>query len=77
MIIVRLTRLDICRPKRLRSFFFSISLVLLLTVPGSEAIKQEVDEDGQIQNWDSKKVEHLHDNTCFFSQLSVFQKSSS
>nr|XP_012772206.2 CREB-regulated transcription coactivator 1 isoform X1 [Maylandia zebra] len=30
-------------------------LVLLLTVPGSEAIKQEVDEDGQKHNWDSKK----------------------
>ncbi|XP_006786811.1 CREB-regulated transcription coactivator 1 isoform X3 [Neolamprologus brichardi] len=29
--------------------------VLLLTVPGSEAIKQEVDEDGQKHNWDSKK----------------------
>ncbi|XP_050926060.1 CREB-regulated transcription coactivator 1 isoform X4 [Lates calcarifer] len=29
--------------------------VLLLTVPGSEAIKQEVDEDGQKQNWDCKK----------------------
>ncbi|XP_012772208.3 CREB-regulated transcription coactivator 1 isoform X4 [Maylandia zebra] len=29
-------------------------LVLLLTVPGSEAIKQEVDEDGQKHNWDSK-----------------------
>ncbi|XP_004542451.3 CREB-regulated transcription coactivator 1 isoform X3 [Maylandia zebra] len=28
--------------------------VLLLTVPGSEAIKQEVDEDGQKHNWDSK-----------------------
>ncbi|XP_069013122.1 CREB-regulated transcription coactivator 1 isoform X2 [Embiotoca jacksoni] len=29
--------------------------VLLLTVPGSEAIKQDVDEDGQKQNWDCKK----------------------
>ncbi|XP_054870226.1 CREB-regulated transcription coactivator 1 isoform X3 [Amphiprion ocellaris] len=29
--------------------------VLLLTVPGSEAIKQEGDEDGQEQNWDCKK----------------------
>ncbi|XP_042284931.1 CREB-regulated transcription coactivator 1 isoform X1 [Thunnus albacares] len=29
--------------------------VLLLTVPGSEAIKQDVDEDGQEQNWDCKK----------------------
>ncbi|XP_062284422.1 CREB-regulated transcription coactivator 1 isoform X1 [Scomber scombrus] len=29
--------------------------VLLLTVPGSEAIKQNVDEDGQEQNWDCKK----------------------
>ncbi|XP_023283893.1 CREB-regulated transcription coactivator 1-like [Seriola lalandi dorsalis] len=29
--------------------------VLLLTVPGSEAVKQEVDEDAQIQNWDCKK----------------------
>ncbi|XP_022610959.1 CREB-regulated transcription coactivator 1-like isoform X2 [Seriola dumerili] len=29
--------------------------VLLLTVPGSEAIKQEVDEDAQNQNWDCKK----------------------
>ncbi|TDH05715.1 hypothetical protein EPR50_G00125120 [Perca flavescens] len=29
--------------------------VLLLTVPGAEAIKQEVDEDGQNQNWDCKK----------------------
>lgn len=28
--------------------------VLLLTVPGSEAIKQEVDEDGQKHIWDSK-----------------------
>uniref|UniRef100_A0A8C4EYZ1 CREB regulated transcription coactivator 1a n=1 Tax=Dicentrarchus labrax TaxID=13489 RepID=A0A8C4EYZ1_DICLA len=31
--------------------------VLLLTVPGAEAIKQEVDEDGQKQNWECKKVE--------------------
>ncbi|XP_030015654.1 CREB-regulated transcription coactivator 1 isoform X1 [Sphaeramia orbicularis] len=29
--------------------------VLLLTVPMSEAIKQEVDEDGQKQNWECKK----------------------
>ncbi|XP_031137078.1 CREB-regulated transcription coactivator 1 isoform X5 [Sander lucioperca] len=29
--------------------------VLLLNVPGAEAIKQEVDEDGQNQNWDCKK----------------------
>ncbi|XP_071347610.1 CREB-regulated transcription coactivator 1 isoform X3 [Trachinotus anak] len=29
--------------------------VLLLTVPGSEAIKQEVDEEAQEQNWDCKK----------------------
>ncbi|KAM7379124.1 hypothetical protein PAMP_004696 [Pampus punctatissimus] len=29
--------------------------VLLLTVPGSEAINQDVDEDGQEQNWDCKK----------------------
>lgn len=29
--------------------------VLLLTVPGSEAIKQDVDEDGQKHNWDCKK----------------------
>uniref|UniRef100_A0A8D2ZWE1 CREB regulated transcription coactivator 1a n=1 Tax=Scophthalmus maximus TaxID=52904 RepID=A0A8D2ZWE1_SCOMX len=29
--------------------------VLLLTVPGSEAVKQEVDEDGQNQEWDCKK----------------------
>ncbi|XP_070700959.1 CREB-regulated transcription coactivator 1 [Pempheris klunzingeri] len=29
--------------------------VLLLTVPGAEAIKQEVDEDGQKQNWECKK----------------------
>ncbi|XP_047444976.1 CREB-regulated transcription coactivator 1 isoform X2 [Mugil cephalus] len=29
--------------------------VLLLSVPGSEAIKQEVDEDGQKQNWECKK----------------------
>ncbi|XP_034742718.1 CREB-regulated transcription coactivator 1 isoform X4 [Etheostoma cragini] len=29
--------------------------VLLLTVPGADAIKQEVDEDGQNQNWDCKK----------------------
>ncbi|XP_053186266.1 CREB-regulated transcription coactivator 1 [Scomber japonicus] len=29
--------------------------VLLLTVPGSEAIEQDVDEDGQEQNWDCKK----------------------
>ncbi|KAK2895460.1 hypothetical protein Q8A73_014948 [Channa argus] len=30
--------------------------ILLLTVPGSEAIKQEADEDGQKQNWDCKKT---------------------
>uniref|UniRef100_A0AAQ6ITE4 CREB regulated transcription coactivator 1a n=1 Tax=Anabas testudineus TaxID=64144 RepID=A0AAQ6ITE4_ANATE len=30
--------------------------VLLLSVPGSEAIKQEVDEDGQKQDWDCKKL---------------------
>ncbi|KAL6104352.1 crtc1 [Pungitius sinensis] len=29
--------------------------VLLLTVPGAEAIKQETDENGQIQNWESSK----------------------
>ncbi|CAB1454228.1 unnamed protein product [Pleuronectes platessa] len=29
--------------------------VLLLTVPGSEAVKLEVDEDGQRQEWDCKK----------------------
>ncbi|XP_070775284.1 CREB-regulated transcription coactivator 1 [Enoplosus armatus] len=29
--------------------------VLLLTVPGAEAIKQEADEDGQNQNWECKK----------------------
>ncbi|XP_068427056.1 CREB-regulated transcription coactivator 1 isoform X2 [Clinocottus analis] len=29
--------------------------VLLLTVPGAEAIKQETDEDGQNQNWECKK----------------------
>ncbi|XP_078119605.1 CREB-regulated transcription coactivator 1-like isoform X6 [Sander vitreus] len=29
--------------------------VLLLNVPEAEAIKQEVDEDGQNQNWDCKK----------------------
>ncbi|XP_042354449.1 CREB-regulated transcription coactivator 1 isoform X3 [Plectropomus leopardus] len=29
--------------------------VLLLTVPGAEAIKQEDDEDGQKQNWECKK----------------------
>ncbi|XP_059200263.1 CREB-regulated transcription coactivator 1 isoform X2 [Centropristis striata] len=29
--------------------------VLLLTVPGAEAIKQEVDEDGQNQSWECKK----------------------
>ncbi|XP_034051988.1 CREB-regulated transcription coactivator 1 isoform X2 [Gymnodraco acuticeps] len=28
---------------------------LLLTVPGAEAIKQEVDENGQNQNWECKK----------------------
>uniref|UniRef100_A0A8C9XKX9 CREB regulated transcription coactivator 1a n=1 Tax=Sander lucioperca TaxID=283035 RepID=A0A8C9XKX9_SANLU len=44
--------------------------VLLLNVPGAEAIKQEVDEDGQNQNWDCKKVELLDIHTCFF--LSVF-----
>uniref|UniRef100_A0A667ZBT4 CREB regulated transcription coactivator 1a n=1 Tax=Myripristis murdjan TaxID=586833 RepID=A0A667ZBT4_9TELE len=33
--------------------------VLLLTVPGSEAGKQEVEEDGQKQNWVCKKVRHL------------------
>uniref|UniRef100_A0A3B5LEU5 CREB regulated transcription coactivator 1a n=1 Tax=Xiphophorus couchianus TaxID=32473 RepID=A0A3B5LEU5_9TELE len=31
--------------------------VLLLTVPGSGVLKQEVDEDGQKQSWDCKKVE--------------------
>uniref|UniRef100_A0A3P9NWR8 CREB regulated transcription coactivator 1a n=1 Tax=Poecilia reticulata TaxID=8081 RepID=A0A3P9NWR8_POERE len=30
--------------------------VLLLTVPGSGVLKQEVDEDGQKQSWDCKKV---------------------
>ncbi|XP_040000601.1 CREB-regulated transcription coactivator 1 isoform X2 [Xiphias gladius] len=29
--------------------------VLLLAVPGSEAIKQDVDKEGQKQNWDCKK----------------------
>ncbi|XP_045908476.1 CREB-regulated transcription coactivator 1 isoform X4 [Micropterus dolomieu] len=29
--------------------------VLLLTVPGAEAIKQEVEDDGQNQNWECKK----------------------
>uniref|UniRef100_A0A3Q2SWY2 CREB regulated transcription coactivator 1a n=1 Tax=Fundulus heteroclitus TaxID=8078 RepID=A0A3Q2SWY2_FUNHE len=31
--------------------------VLLLTVPGSGVIKQEVEDDGQKQTWDCKKVE--------------------
>uniref|UniRef100_A0A3Q4AV18 CREB regulated transcription coactivator 1a n=1 Tax=Mola mola TaxID=94237 RepID=A0A3Q4AV18_MOLML len=31
--------------------------VLLLTVPGAETIKREVDGDGQKQNWECKKVE--------------------
>lgn len=39
--------------------YFSISVVLLLTVPGVEAITQEGDEDGQKQDWECKKVEHL------------------
>ncbi|KAF7659853.1 hypothetical protein LDENG_00291860 [Lucifuga dentata] len=34
---------------------FQPKRVLLLTVPGSESLKQEVDEDGQKQNWDCKK----------------------
>ncbi|KAM4605079.1 CREB-regulated transcription coactivator 1 [Polymixia lowei] len=34
---------------------FQPKRVLLLTVPGSEAIKQESEEDGQKQSWDCKK----------------------
>lgn len=63
VIIISSNRLEICTPKKLMRFFFSLSLVLLLTVPGSEVIKQDVDEDGQKQNWDCKKVKHLHTNT--------------
>ncbi|KAM9349365.1 CREB-regulated transcription coactivator 1 [Symphorus nematophorus] len=44
--------------------------VLLLTVPGAEAIKQEVDEDGQKQNWECKKVERLHSHKCLFYDFS-------
>lgn len=66
-------RLDICKPERLRGvffllplpFFFSIPPVLLLSVPGAEAIKQEADGDGQKQNWEYKKVE-LHFQLVFF-----------
>uniref|UniRef100_A0A3Q3FG88 CREB regulated transcription coactivator 1a n=1 Tax=Labrus bergylta TaxID=56723 RepID=A0A3Q3FG88_9LABR len=32
--------------------------VLLLTVPGAEAIKGEVDDDGQEQNWECRKLLH-------------------
>ncbi|XP_054452473.1 CREB-regulated transcription coactivator 1 [Anoplopoma fimbria] len=34
---------------------FQPKRVLLLTVPGAEAIKQESEEDGQNQNWECKK----------------------
>lgn len=70
-------RLDICEPEGLRgvffsllplSFFFSIPPVLLLSVPGAEAIKQEVDGDGQKQNWECKKVKpHFQLVGFFFS----------
>lgn len=39
------------------SLSFPLSPVLLLTVPGAEAIKQEVDGEGQKENWECKKVE--------------------
>lgn len=73
VIIISSNRLDICKPKRLLFFFFfsSISPVLLLTVPGAEALKQEVDGDGQNQNWESKKVE-LYLHKCFFYNFFVY-----
>ncbi|KAK2822210.1 hypothetical protein Q5P01_022275 [Channa striata] len=45
--------------------------VLLLTVPGSEAIKQETDEDGQKQNWDCKK-DILRSKPCKVPGIHIF-----
>uniref|UniRef100_A0A672IKD7 CREB regulated transcription coactivator 1a n=1 Tax=Salarias fasciatus TaxID=181472 RepID=A0A672IKD7_SALFA len=53
--------------------------VLLLTVPGSDTVKQEVDEDGQKQNWDCKTRSHLLPVLCSIfpspdQQLTASQK---
>lgn len=59
-------------PRDWGDLFFFISPVLLLTVPGSEAVKQEVDEDSQEQNWDCKKVRNdLQIDEWFFCQISL------
>ncbi|XP_034039350.1 CREB-regulated transcription coactivator 1-like isoform X2 [Thalassophryne amazonica] len=44
--------------------------VLLLTVPGSEAVKQ-IDEDGQKQNWDCKK-DFEGSETCKVPGINIF-----
>lgn len=43
---------------------FSHSSVFLLAVPGSEAIKQEADENEQELKWDCKKVRLLLTDKC-------------
>ncbi|XP_034411126.1 CREB-regulated transcription coactivator 1 isoform X3 [Cyclopterus lumpus] len=45
--------------------------VLLLTVPGAEAIKQETDEDGQNQNWECKK-NISRSETCKVPGIHIF-----
>ncbi|XP_058488992.1 CREB-regulated transcription coactivator 1 isoform X3 [Solea solea] len=45
--------------------------VLLLTVPGSEAIKQEADEDGQEEEWDCKK-NILRSKPCKVPGINIF-----
>ncbi|XP_074544156.1 CREB-regulated transcription coactivator 1 isoform X4 [Halichoeres trimaculatus] len=45
--------------------------VLLLTVPGAEAIKREVDEDGQDQSWECKK-NMLRSKPCKVPGINIF-----
>lgn len=61
MIVMSSNRLDFYK---LGKFFF-FSTVLLLTVPGAEGIKQEVDGDGQKLNWECETV-GLHLHKCLF-----------
>lgn len=55
------------RVKRLLSI--SSFPVLLLTVPGSGVIKQEVEEDGEKQNWDCKQVNTEEQYSSYFCEV--------
>uniref|UniRef100_UPI0037E78E4F CREB-regulated transcription coactivator 1 n=1 Tax=Semicossyphus pulcher TaxID=241346 RepID=UPI0037E78E4F len=45
--------------------------VLLLTVPGAEALKQDIDEDGQEQSWECKK-NILRSKPCKVPGINIF-----